>query len=512
MPFSLASIVREFGDRSPNAPALTFEGATLSFGDLDLRSSKVANALTGLGVIHGDRVAILAKNQPEFYELAFGCNKIGAIYVGLNWRLAPPEITAIVADATPKVIIVGPDQHPLLSDDARSSVSRVITLGTEYDQWRDRAESTDTDFAGAPDDVALLLYTSGTTGLPKGVMLTNEGMSFTTRLGAETWGMSCDSVNLVAMPMFHIGGIGYGLSTMANGGHTVLMREVDTQAIIETIATYGVTHSFFVPAVVQLLLNTPGVETADLSSLELLSYGASPIGDALLRQALAVFGCNFMQVYGMTETSGTVVALAPEDHHPDGEGARLLRSCGKALPWVEVRVIDPGTLDDVAVGSVGEIWLRSGMVTAGYWNKPDASAEAIQSGGWLRTGDAAYQDADGYIYLFDRFKDMIVSGGENVYPAEVENVLADHPAVAEVAVIGIPHEKWGETVRAMVVRRPGHDVTDTELIEFARTRVAKYKCPTSVGFTDVLPRNASGKLLKKDLRREYWENAERGIN
>ena len=512
MPFSLASVPREFGALMPNAPALTFEGDTLSFHDLDVRSSRIANALAALGVGHGDRVAILAKNQPEFYELAFGCNKIGAISVGLNWRLAPPEITAIVADARPRVIIIGPGQQPLLSDEARASASRVFTLGDEYDEWRDNAPATDAGFSGAPDDVALLLYTSGTTGLPKGVMLTNDGMSYTARLGAETWGMSSRSVNLVAMPMFHIGGIGYGLSTMANGGHTVLMREVDTKAIIATIAAYGVTHSFFVPAVVQLLLSTPGVETADLSSLELLSYGASPIGDTLLRHALTVFGCNFMQVYGMTETSGTVVALPPEDHHPDGEGARLLRSCGKALPWVDIRVIDPDTLDDVAVGSVGEIWLRSGMVTAGYWNKPDASAEAIQPGGWLRTGDAAYQDDEGYIYLFDRFKDMIVSGGENVYPAEVENVLADHPAVAEVAVIGIPHEKWGETVRAIVVRRPGHDVTDTELIEFARTRVAKYKCPTSIGFTDVLPRNASGKLLKKDLRREYWEDAERGIN
>jgi acyl-CoA synthetase (AMP-forming)/AMP-acid ligase II len=512
MSFSLSSIVRGFADTTPNAPALSFEGEMLSFVDLNLRSSRVANALAGLGVGHGDRVAILAKNQAEFYELAFGCNKIGAISMGLNWRLAPPEITAIVADAAPKVIIVGPDQQPLLSDEARASPSRVITLGAEYDQWRDAASSTDTGFSGAPDDVALLLYTSGTTGLPKGVMLTNDGMSYTARLGSETWGMTSDSVNLVAMPMFHIGGIGYGLSTMANGGHTVLMREVDTKAIIDTIGAYGVTHSFFVPAVVQLLLNTPGVEDADFSSLELLSYGASPIGDALLRQALAVFGCNFMQVYGMTETSGTVVALQPEDHHPDGEGAKLLRSCGKALPFVDVRVIDPDTLNDVAVGSVGEIWLRSGMVTAGYWNKPDATAEAIQPGGWLRTGDAAYQDAEGYIYLFDRFKDMIVSGGENVYPAEVENVLADHPAVAEVAVIGIPHEKWGETVRAIVVKRPGHDVTETELIEFARTRVAKYKCPTSVGFSDLLPRNASGKLLKKDLRREYWENAERGIN
>ena len=195
------------------------------------------------------------------------------------------------------------------------------------------------------------------------------------------------------------------------------------------------------------------VEEADLSSLELLSYGASPIGDALLRRALKVFGCNFMQVYGMTETSGTVVALPPEDHQPDGEGARLLRSCGKVLDWVDIRVIDPDTLDNVAVGDVGEIWLRSAMVTAGYWNKPEATAEAIQPGGWLRTGDAAYLDRDGYVFLFDRFKDMIISGGENIYPAEIENVLNGHPAVLEVGVIGVAHDRWGESPRAVVVDR-----------------------------------------------------------
>lgn len=514
MSFTLASIVRQHAQARPAAPALTFEGVTWSFSELDEKSSRCANALRQCGVGQGDRVALLTRNVPEYYELIFACSKIGAILVGLNWRLAPPEIDAIVADATPTVVVLGPGEGELLTTQARQSpgMRRLLTIGADYDLFRASGAATDPGFVGQPEDVTLLLYTSGTTGRPKGVMLTNAGMSYTPRLGAEIWGMGPSSVNLVAMPMFHIGGIGNGLGTMAHGGHTILMREVDTRQAIANIQKYRVTHSFFVPAVVQALLQTPGVEDADLSSLQLLKYGASPIGDALLRRAIEVLGCRFMHVYGMTEASGTIVGLAPEDHDPGGPRSGLLRSCGRPFPWVELRVIDPDTLQDVKTGDVGEIWIRSGMLMKGYWNNPDATAEAIMPGGWLRTGDAAYQDDAGYVYLFDRFKDMLVSGGENVYPAEVENVLADHPGVLEVAVIGVPHERWGETVKAVLVLRPGHQVSQDELIAFARTRLARFKCPTSVEFTDVLPRNASGKLLKRELRRLYWEGLDRGIH
>jgi long-chain acyl-CoA synthetase len=512
--FTLAGLVRHHAAATPAAPALSFEGVTQSFAQLDARSSRTANALADLGVRQGDRVALLTKNVPEYYELIFACSKIGAILVGLNWRLAPPEITAIVADALPSVIVLGPGEQDLLENAARQSpgLRRVLVLGPQYDAWCNAGAATDPGFMGAPDDVTLLLYTSGTTGKPKGVMLTNHGMSYTPRLGSEIWHMGPTSVNLVAMPMFHIGGIGNGLGTLAHGGHTVLMREVDTTKAIANIQKYRVTHSFFVPAVIQSLLQTPGVEQADLSSLQLLKYGASPIGDALLRRAIDVLGCRFMQVYGMTEASGTIVGLAPEDHDPGGPRSSLLRSCGRPFSWVEMRVIDPDTLQDVKTGDVGEIWLKSGMVMKGYWNNPEATAEAIMPGGWLRTGDAAYRDEAGYVYLFDRFKDMIVSGGENVYPAEVENVLSDHPAILEVAVIGVPHERWGETVKAVVVFKHGQQATQDDLIAFARTRLARFKCPTSVEVTEVLPRNASGKLLKRELRRIYWKGLDRGIH
>ena len=511
MSSTYAQLLRDHASQRPHAPALTFEGRTLSFAELDASSSRAAQALRRDGVRAGDRVALLTRNCAEFFELVFACGKLGAIVVGLNWRLAAVEIEAIVADARPGVAIVGPAERALLTPAAvaRGEVRRVLCIGPEYDGWRDAAPADDPGHAGAADEVAMLLYTSGTTGLPKGVMLTNGNLSHTRRLG-ETWGMGPSSVNLVAMPMFHIGGSGYGMSTLAMGGHTVLVREVIPAQLVELIVRHRVTHAFFVPAVVQMLLQVPGVEQADWSSMELLMYGASPIGDALLRQALKVMRCRFIQAYGMTETAGTVVDLFPEDHDPDGAKAPLLRSIGQALPWVELRIVEPSTGQDVPEGQVGEIWVRSAMVMKGYWNNEAATREAIQPGGWLRTGDAAYMDAQGYIFLFDRYKDMLISGGENVYPAEVENALGDHPAVMEVAVIGVPHERWGETPKAIVVLRPGMQASAQELIAFARTRLAGYKCPTSVEFTQTLPRNASGKLLKRELRRIHLTEAARG--
>lgn len=498
---SYAQMLRQLAQDQPSAPALTFEGETWTFAQLHERSSQTANSLQAAGVGVGDRVALLTKNCAECFELMFACNKIGAILTGLNWRLAPLEIQAIVADAQPKVIITSPGEAHLLTDEARQlpGVQRVLTLGDEYQAWRGSADLADPGHAGAPDEVALLLYTSGTTGLPKGVMLTNQGMSFTQRLGV-LWGMGPDCVNLVAMPMFHIGGCGYGTSAMTVGGHTILMREVNTSNMVELIAQHRVTHTFLVPTVVQSLLDVPGVKQADLSSLKWLMYGAAPMGDVLLRRAMDMLRCEFIQAYGMTETSGSVVLLPPSDHAPEGPRAKLLHSVGRAVDWVQLRVVNPTTQQDVHTGEVGEIWIQSDMLMSGYWRKPAETAETMQVGGWLRTGDAAYLDDEGYIYLFDRYKDLIISGGENIYPAEVENVLNGHAAVKEVAVMGVPHEKWGETPRAVVVLRPGMTATPAELIAFTRERLAHYKCPSSVVFTEVLPRNASGKLLKRELR------------
>ncbi len=499
-----AQILRRHAGERPDAPALTFGERTWTFAQLHAGSSRVGQALRAEGVQPGDRVAVLSKNCAEMLELMFACSQVGAVMAGLNWRLSAREIAAIVADAAPKVLVVAPEEEPLLAELTTEVAAgmRIVRLGEYYDTWRAQMQPVDPGHDGAPGDVALLLYTSGTTGLPKGVMLTNEGMSYTPRLG-EAWGMGPDSVNLVAMPLFHIGGCGYGTSTLTRGGHTVLLREVNPALIVETIARHRVTHTFLVPTVVQALLMVPGVDQADLSSLQLLMYGAAPMGDVLLRRAMDTLQCRFIQAYGMTETAGTVAVLPPEDHEPEGPKARLLSSVGRAYPWVQLRVVDPTTLADAPAGQVGELWIRSRMVMKGYFHQPQETEAALvggPDGAWLRTGDAAFLDEEGYIFLFDRFKDMIISGGENIYPAEIENVLNGHPAVREVAVIGVPHEKWGETPRAIVVLREGQQATQEELIAFTRKRLARYKCPTSVVFTGVLPRNASGKLLKRELR------------
>jgi long-chain acyl-CoA synthetase len=497
-----AQILREHGAQRPQAPALTFADQTWDFARLHEGSSRVAQVLRAMGVVPGDRVALLTKNCAECFEMMFACNKIGAILAGLNWRLSAREMAAIITDAQPKVLVVAPEEEPLLQElnEAVRTHLQIIRLGADYQARQSQAQPQDPGHDGAADEVALLLYTSGTTGLPKGVMLTNEGMAYTQQLG-QAWSMGPDSVNLVAMPMFHIGGCGYGSSTLTRGGHTVLLREVNPALIVEHIARYGVTHTFLVPTVVQSLLQVPGVSQADLSSLELLMYGAAPMGDVLLRQAMQTLRCRFIQAYGMTETSGTVSVLPPEDHVTEGPRTRLLNSVGRSYPWVDLRVVDPASLSDAPPGQVGELWIRSRMVMKGYWNQPGETAAALVDGQWLRTGDAAYLDAQGYIFLFDRFKDMIISGGENIYPAEIENVLNGHPAVREVAVIGVPHAKWGETPRAVVVLRPGQHASEPELIDFTRERLAHYKCPTSVAFAQTLPRNASGKLLKRELRR-----------
>jgi len=499
---SFAHLLREHARVRPNAPALTFEDETWSFTELHVKSSKAANAMLAAGVKTGDRVALLAKNCAECFLLLYACNKIGAVFTGLNWRLAATEIEAIVQDAQPSLVIVSPGELSLLTPVVKAlpCIRQTILLGEPFNAWCDSHDATDPQHVGAADDIALLLYTSGTTGLPKGVMLTNRNMSFTPKLATESWGMGPNSVNLVAMPMFHIGGCGYGSSTMTVGGHTVLVREVNPARIISLIEQYKVTHTFLVPTVVQSLLEVPEIKHADLSSLALLMYGAAPMGDVLLSRAMDLLPCQFMQAYGMTETAGTVVVLPPEDHVPDGPRSSLLKSVGRALPWIELRVVDPSTYKDMPVGEVGEIWLRTDMNTSGYWKKPEETSQTFQEGGWLRTGDAAFVDSEGYLFLFDRFKDLIISGGENIYPAEVENILNGHPAVLEVAVIGVSHERWGETPRAVVVLRTGMQATEEALISYTRERLAHYKCPTSLVFTQTLPRNASGKLLKRELR------------
>jgi long-chain acyl-CoA synthetase len=515
---TIADVVRTHGADRPDAPALEVDGRSVNFAELDRRSSQVAQALRAEGVGPGDRVAFIDKNGLEWFEVTFGLAKLGAVNVSVNWRLAPAEMAQIINDAQAEVLIVGAEFVPHV-EKVESDLARVRTIVAvgghdrwpSYADWADAAATHDPGVVSSGDDVAYQLYTSGTTGLPKGVMLTNDNF-FKGVIGiAEQWRFTEDSVNLAMMPMFHIAGAGWSMVGLFYGCRTVVMRDVDPAEILRVIPEYGVTNAFMVPAVIQFLLLTPGVESTDFSSLRSLVYGASPITDKVLVQGMKTFGCEFIQVYGLTETTGAITQLDGSDHDLDHR-PQLLRSCGRPYPWVEFRVVNVDTGEDSPTGVVGELWTRSHQNMKGYWNNPAATADAVTPDGWFRTGDAGYRDGDGYLYLHDRVKDMIVSGGENVYPAEVENALMKHPAVGDVAVIGVPDEKWGEAVKAIVVVSEGAAVSEADLIAFAREHLAGYKLPKSVDFATSLPRNPSGKLLKRELREPYWAGVERRIS
>ncbi len=528
--FRLADVLREQARQQPDARMLRSGKRVDTWREVDDRSNQVAAALVDAGVSVGSRVAIIDKNGPEFWELLFATAKLGAVLVSVNWRLSPLEMAGICADAAAVVLVVGPEfvdaveQH----ETSLTAVRQFVAVGvhdrwSSYPDWSRRDGATDPAVELAASDVAIQLYTSGTTGLPKGVMLTHSnlaallpeqptGQDAAGPVGAASWDIGPDSVVLATMPLFHIAGCGWALAGMARGAETVLEREFDPARTLDLLAG-GVTHAFLVPVMLQVLTAMPGAVGRDYSRLRFIVYGASPITEPVLLRALQTFPTTqFCQVYGLTETTGAITQLDHADHDPGGPRAHLLRSAGKPYAYVELKIVEPGGDGALPPGRVGEVWTRSAQNAAGYWDKPDDTAAAFPSEGWFRSGDAGYLDEQGYLFLTDRIKDMIVSGGENIYPIEVENVLAGHPDVVESAVIGVPSERWGETVKAVVVRTVGATVTAEDLIAHCRARIAHFKCPTSVDFVEVLPRNPSGKLLKRELRDPYWAERDRAIS
>jgi acyl-CoA synthetase (AMP-forming)/AMP-acid ligase II len=520
---SLADIVtvgdatRHHAKIRPDRVAIHFEGQHITFGELNRRANQVANGLIAEGLKPQRRIAYLSKNSPTFFDLWFGAARADVVLVPVNFRLAPPEVAYIVEDTGAEVLFVSSDFYPLIAKVAHElkSVRRIIALDGAHDSWPSYADwrktqsATDPALSIAREHCAIQMYTSGTTGHPKGAQLSHANL-LTLLPGAlsQLGDWHDNDVNLVCMPLFHIGGSGWALIGFYRGIPTVLMRDPDPAAILRLIPEYRITKAFMVPALLLFLMQVPQCRTTDFSSLELIAYGASPAPIDLVRNALKVFGCGLAQVYGLTETTGAITYLGPEDH--DENRAERLKSCGKAMTGIEIRVVDSSG-KDAAIGEVGEIITRSPQNMIGYWNQPEATQRAIR-GEWFHTGDAGYLDKDGYIYIYDRVKDMIISGGENIYPAEVESALFGHPAVADVAVIGVPDEKWGEAVKALVVRKPGAGVTSDELIGFARERIAHYKAPRSVDFVDALPRTPTGKILKRELRKPFWAGQDRQVH
>ena len=483
--------------RTPGKLALVDHpsGRRLTYSELDGRASRLAGLLAGWGVGKGDRVAVLSPNRGEVFELQFACWRLGAVMVPVNWRLAVPEMQFIAGDCTPRVLLF---DEELAAAAGQLEVPRRVQFGAEFDLLVD-ATPPAAPVDAFLDDVITILYTAGTTGRPKGALISHRMNLFNAVNITAAARLTSDSVHLTVLPLFHTG----GLNLLANpcfhlGATVVVQRAFDPAETLRLLADpgLGITHFFGVPANYLFMSQVPAFASTELRQMVYAGVGGAPAPLPLLETWIAK-GCALTQGWGMTETgpSGLVIGA---DRVLDKVG-----SAGLPVIHIEVRVVDEGGVD-VARGKVGELWVRGPSITRGYFNRPDATAEAFADGGWLRTGDAARQDADGYFYIVDRWKDMYISGGENVYPAEVESAIYELPAVAEVAVIGVPDERWGEVGKALVVLKSGNALEADEVIEHCRARVARFKVPKSVTFLDQpLPRNAAGKILKRELRTRW---------
>ena len=497
----------------PDRLAMQEDDRSYSYAELEHRTAKVASALFAAGLKKGDRIAWIGKNSDLYFTLFYGAARVGIVMCPIGWRLAPAEMAFIVNDTGAKIIVAGPGFETLKTalEGQLKHINQILDAESA-NQLIDQAQSVAMDPAG-PDDAVLQLYTSGTTGNPKGAVLSNRNLFALRKHSVDAdhaytkW--DDDEMVLVAMPCAHIGGTGVGIMAMAAGLPAIVLAEFTPDGVFDAFEHGGATRLFIVPAALQMLINHPRCSSVDFSRLKYILYGAAPMPLELLRQCIAMFGAQFIQVYGMTETTGTIVMLPPEDHDPAGN--KRMRSAGKALPGVELKIVD-GEGNELPSDEVGEVWTRSSNNMLQYWNLPDATRTTVEAGGWVKTGDAGYLDEDGYLYIHDRVKDMIITGGENVYPAEVESAIYGHPDVLEVAVIGIPDEKWGESVKAVCVPKAGATINADSIISWARERIAGFKVPKSVDVVAALPRNASGKILRKDLRAPYWEGRERQVN
>jgi len=513
----LEYLARERGQHS----CAEMDGVKIDYATADRLANRFANSLAAIGLTKGDRVAYVSKNSIEMVIMYYGCSKAGVIPVPLNYRLAPPEMLYIINDAACKTVFSEAEFIPGL-DTVKSefnSAEQFISVGTDedfegwtaYSNWLGEDDS-DPEVAIEESEQVYQMYTSGTTGHPKGAMISHRNVDQNIQMVTlhATLGVGQDR-NLIVAPMYHAAAA-LTVMTMVNMGSTlVILAEFDPVDVVDKLEQERITMSTLVPAMIQAcLVHVPDLAERDLSCLNRITYGASPIAQETLQAGMEKFGCDFNQGFGMTELTCLASTLTPEVHRRAAEGdTHLLLSAGRAVSGTEIIIADDND-NEVPRGSVGEILVKGPHVMMGYWNKPEATEKTLR-GGWMHSGDAAYMDEEGFIYIQDRIKDMIVSGAENIYPAEIESVLFEHPAVADAAVVGIPDEKFGEAVLALLVLKQGESV-DAETIEaFCRERLAGYKIPRQVEFIDEMPRNASGKVLKRELREPYWEGVERRV-
>lgn len=514
---TMSAVSRAAARRAPNRICNRFEGRDTSFAAFDRHADQVARGLDAAGA---KVAAYLGKNGDHAFEVYVGATRAGGIFAPLNWRLAPAEIVEILRRYPPDILFVGPEFHGA-AERILSELPAIPVIAMEgghpdwpaYEAWRDARSEEPFEDRSAPDDPALALFTSGTTGLPKAALLSHRNLlrqrvdTLPRRLAYDHWDEG--DVSLMAMPLAHIGGIGWWNLGLCNVCTNVIAREFNPAQVLDFVEKDGISKMFMVPAALQIVVQDPRARTIDFSRIKHIMYGAAPMPLPLLQEAIEVIGCQFAQCYGMTETTGTIAMLMPEDHVP--EGSPRMRAAGRAMPGSEIAVFGPDGAP-VPVGEIGEVAIRSPCNMLRYWNNAEATEKTLRGDGWLLSGDAGYMDEDGYLFIHDRIKDMIITGGENVYPAEVESALHGHPAIREAAVIGVPDPKWGEAVKAVVTARPGARIDPAEVIDWMHGRLAAFKVPKSVDVIEVMPRNASGKLLKRDLRAPYWEGRDRQVN
>ncbi len=516
----VGELLRRGSKLYPDRLALRYQGRDLSYGELNQRVTRLANGMLRLGLRKGDRIAILAQNCHQYVEVYLASATIGAVTVPLNARLKGGELKYIINNSEAKLLLISSDflemiaairaELPLVEHHV--CISQQAPGFETYESLLGSASSEVPYVQPTESDVVCQIYTSGTTGLPKGAMLTHRNvLSNATSCCLEQEIKPGDNY-LMVLPLYHVAGCTLTVSTLLMGGMLTIHPAFSPPDVMRSIGQDRITQAALVPVMISFLLRVPNLEQYDLSSLKYVVYGAAPIAPSLLKQAMGVFKCNFIQGYGLTEAAAFASLLRADDHLPEGSSEQIKRlsSVGREILGSEVRVVnDQG--EEVAAGEIGEILVRGNNVMQGYWKMPEATAEALRDG-WLHTGDLATVDEAGYVYIVDRKKDMIVSGGENIYPREVEATFLTHPAVADVAVIGVPDEVWGEAVKALVVLKEGQTATKQDLIDFCAAKLAGFKKPKSVEFRTDLPRNAMGKILKRVLREPYWEGYGRQVN